>query len=1118
MTESLGKMQAQNRLDQPGVTRRADVNKGSVGGKRRARMPPLVPYEHSGPSPLSYAQERLWFLEQLGLVGSAYNALMSMRLQGELNGTALERSISELIRRHESLRTRFESVGGNPYQVVSAPEAFVLKAVDLTELKEPERKSGLDRLIREEAERRFDVAKGPLMRASVLKLAAREHVLLLTLHHVVTDGWSWGILFRELGALYEAYCSDLASPLPEPKVHYRDYARWQRQWLQGEVLEEHLQYWRERLSGAPPELDLPTDRPRPAVESFRGSELKFEVSAAITRALKDLAIRERVTLFMVVLTAFQIVLSRWSGQHDVVVGTPVAGRRHKEVEGLIGFFVNTLVLRTDVSGDPTFLQLLGRVRDVTLSAYAHQDLPFEALVAELRPDRSLSRQPIFQVMLALQNYPEQRFELAGLTWTWADPECAITHFDLTLHLAETNKGLLGIFEYATDLFDRETIERMAVHFNTLLGEILAYPGRPISRLAMLGNAEKRRLLEWNETAAPCSQSLLIHEQFEEQARRTPDRIAVLHDQQHVTYAELSERASCLARYLRALGVGPDQLVAICVERSVEMVVAVLGTLKAGGAYAPLDPNYPTERLQYMLEDAAPKVVLTQERLRSKLPAEQETVITLDTRWAAISRCTEKASSATELGLNWQSRVYVIYTSGSTGLPKGTAMTHAAMVNLIEWHRRVFSATEGKRVLQFSALSFDVAFQEIFSTLCMGDTLVLLDEWLRRDARALMELLIEQSVERLFLPPLMLQSLAESFKDSGAVPTSLQDVITAGEQLRVSAEISNFFKRLRGCRLHNHYGPTESHVVTALTLAGSPDDWPVLPSIGRPLSNTQIYILDGGWQPAPIGVAGEIYIGGANVAREYCKRPGVTAQRFIADPFSADAGRRLYRTGDLGRWRADGTLEYLGRNDDQVKIRGYRIELGEIEAQLSTHAQVKEVAAIVREDVPGEKRLVAYVTRRDEVGLGVEDLRAHLRALVPEHMVPSAFVILESLPLTPSGKLDRRALPIPEMGAYAVETYEAPQGEIEQAVAEIWQELLGVKRIGRADNFFELGGHSLHGMRLIARVSARFSVRLSGIAMFQHPTIARMARAVESLRATDQRPLDSIPEQSEEGTI
>lgn len=861
------------------------------------------------------------------------------------------------------------------------------------------------------------------------------------------------------------------------------------------------------------------------MESFKGATLNVELPETLSEALKELGRREGATLFMVILAAYQLLLSRWSGQEDIVVGSPIAARRKLEIEGLIGFFANTLVLRTNVCGDLTFRQLLEQVKEITLGAYAHQDLPFEALVKELRPERNLTRQPIFQVMLALQNYPEERLELPGLTWSWYNAVCTTTHFDLTLYMSESPTGLSGMFEYATDLFDPGTIKRMAGHYRTLLEGIVANPDFPIRELALLSEAERQQLLVvWNSTAAPYPRERCVHDLFAEQAERTPNEIAAVYDEQRLTYAELNGMTNQLARYLRDKGVGPNQVVALCVERGLEMVVGLVAILKAGGAYMPLDPNYPPERLQYMLDDASPRVVLTHGKLAAVLPATEADVLALDTIWERISEYARENLASAESGVAAQDLVYVIYTSGSTGRPKGTAMAHHSMVNLIEWHRKSFGFCQGRRVLQFAALSFDVAFQETFSTLCTGGTLVLLDECVRRDARALLEFLRIKSIQRLFVPPLMLQSLAECFKTAGSVPLeSLQDVITAGEQLRISPEISSFFKNLHGCNLHNHYGPTETHVVTALTLTGDPGEWPAIPAIGRPISNTQIYVLDGQGQPVPTAVAGEIYIGGAGVARGYLRRPEMTAERFIADRFSADPKARLYKTGDLGRWRGDGLLEYLGRNDDQVKIRGYRIELGEIEAQLARHEQVRESAVIAREDVPGEKRLVAYVIPRDsssaDLTPGAEALRAHLKAVLPEYMIPSAFVIVQSLPLTPNGKLDRHALPAPEIGAFGGRQYEPPQGQVEEVLAEIWQGLLGVgSQIGRRDNFFELGGHSLHGVKLIQKVAERLTVHLSVVAVFQYPTIEEMAGVVESLRSVNGEPLSSEGMDVEEGVI
>jgi len=1087
--------------------------------KKQMRVPPLVRQDRRNVLPLSYAQERLWFLDQLGLPGAAYNVRLAVRLLGDLNEGALEQSFAELVHRHESLRTRFGVQAGVPHQLIDPVVDFKLHRVDLSNVSDPQlRERQLSELRRGEHQHRFDLSADLLIRVMLVRVAGRESVLLVTMHHIVADGWSVGILVRDLSAMYSAYIGGRPSRLPQLKVQYADYAIWQRRWIKGEVLQSQLKYWTDQLAGAPLQLQLPTDRSRPAVESFRGGTLKFHLPAKLIKALEELARRDGGTLFMAFLAAYQLLLSRWTGQQDIVVGSPIAGRKNREVEELIGFFVNTLALRTEVAEDLTFRQLLERVKVGTLGAYANQDLPFEQLVMKLRPERNLTRQPIFQVMLSLQNFPEEQLELPELTWEWSSIEHETAHFDLTLYLYGAPDGCLGVFEYATDLFDLGTIERMARHLRALLEGIIADSDSPIHRLPMLGEAEKQQLLiEWNATATSLNE-ICVHEIFEEQVRRTPHAVAVVYEGESLTYAELNGRANQLARYLINRGVGPDQLVGVCIERSLGMVIGLLGILKAGGAYVPLDPTYPTERLTYMLEDAAPQLVLTQGELMGVLPDIKVEHILLDAKLKEIAGHIAGNVSATDLGMTVQNLVYVIYTSGSTGRPKGTEMPHRSMVNLIEWHRKCFGPFEGRRVLQFSALSFDVAFQEMFSTLCTGGTLVLLGEWLRRDARALTEFLITHSIETLFVPPLMLHSLAEYSDIISAARGTLQDIIVAGEQLRVTPEISNFFKRLNGCRLHNHYGPTETHVVTALTLTGDPDGWPPLPAIGSPISNTRIYVLDSRRQPVPVGVVGEIYIGGSGVARGYRARSDLTAGRFISDPFGADPNARLYKTGDLGRWRANGTLEYLGRNDDQVKIRGYRIELEEVEAQLARHDQVKEAAVIAREDSLGQKRLVAYVTSRDQHGPTVEKLREHLNGVLPEHMVPAAYVILKSLPLTPSGKLDRSALPAPNLGAYVSRDYEPPNGEVECILAGIWQALLHVDRVGRHDNFFELGGHSLLGVKLIATIAERFAVTLSAIAVFQYPTVQQMAKIVESLRYVSAVQSDSEGIEFEEGLL
>ena len=1013
----------------------------------------------------SWSQQRLWFIDELEGGTAGYYIPLAVRLKGVLDRTALERALNALVERHEVLRTVFVSVDGEPRQQILPKCPIALHVIDLSDRQREERESHVRLQQSEETSRKFNLRSGPLVRACLLRLAQDEHVLLVTMHHIVSDGWSVGVALRELSALYGRFRDGKEDTLQALPIQYADYAQWQREWLQGELSARQLGYWRDRLAGAPPELTLPTDRARPPAQSYRGENVKFGLDASLVRRLRALAHGHDMTLFMVLYAGWAVLLSRLSGLDDIVVGTPVANRQRPELESLIGFFVNTVVLRAGVDTGARLEEFLARVRETTLGAYANQDVPFEKIVEVLQPQRSLGRNPIFQVMFALHNVPRSELRFAGLGTTPEDMVDEPAVFDLFVSLEEQGDEVSGYVNYATDLFDGETIQRWMACYTVLLEAMPDGARSLLGELPILPAAERRRIDEFNATAAPFPRDALIHQLFENEARLHPDAEAVRFAGDVLSYGELDRRANRLASYLVARGVGPDARVGVCVERSIDLVVAVLATLKAGGAYVPLDPNYPAERLHYMLEDAAPKIVLTSEELRAKLPATQSEVVVLGEKLKELVQSTDPVVEPPTVGLSPRDLVYVIYTSGSTGKPKGIAMPHGSMVNLIEWHRRTLPFQSSRRALQFAALSFDVAFQEIFSTLCTGGTLVLLNEWTRRDAGALLQLLASESVERLFLPPLMLQSLAESFRSLAAPLPELRDVITAGEQLRISPEIVGFFSSLPECRLHNHYGPTETHVVTALTLADTPDRWPVLPSIGRPVSNCQIHVLDHRHRPVPIGASGEIYIGGANVARGYLHRPELTAQRFVEDPFSSDTSTRLYRTGDVGCWRADGTIDYLGRNDDQVKIRGYRIELGEIEAQLARHEDVREAAVVARTNDSGQKALVAYLTThegttREGTSPAVEAFRAHLKALLPDYMVPSAFVILDALPLTPSGKLDRRSLPAPDMQAYSVREYEEPQGELERSLAQIWRDLLKVERVGRQDNFFELGGHSL----------------------------------------------------------
>ena len=1049
--------------------------------------------------PLSFAQQRLWFLQQLEPESTAYNLPLAVRLSGALDRSALQRSLSEIVRRHEALRTTFATAAGEPVQVIHPAVAVSLPLIDLSRLGETVREGEAERLSREEAAQVFSLERGPLLRARLIKESEQEHVALFTMHHIVSDGWSMGVLIKEVAALYGAYQAGAESALAELRIQYADYAAWQRKWLQGEVLERELSYWREQLAGAPAVLELPADQPRPASPSHRGARQSLVLTAELTAALKQLGQREGVTMFMLLLAAFQVLLSRYSGQEEIVVGSPIANRNRSETEELIGFFVNTLVLRTRVTGEARFTEVLGRVREVCLGAYAHQDVPFEKLVEELEPERSLRHTPLFQVMLVLQNAPQRSLELPGLELRGFGREGQTAKFDLLLALGEREGQLGCTFEYSTDLFEAATIARLGAHFQRLLESIVSNPQQCISELEMLSAAEREQLLvEFNDTLTAYPQERCLPELFEQQARLTPEAVAVVFEDERLSFAELSGKANQLARYLQRMGVGPEVRVGICVERSMEMLVAVLGILKAGGAYVPLDPVYPQERLAFMLEEASLAVLLTQGGLRDRLESGACTVVSLDDDWERIAEesAAKVASAATAANL-----AYVLFTSGSTGRPKGVAMSHRALANLIAWQLGSAAPGEGAKTLQFASLNFDVSFQEIFATWCSGGTLVLVSEEVRQDPVALLGLLREQEVNRVFLPFVALQQLADAAaEDERLLPQSLREVVTAGEQLQTTPSLVRFFASLAGCVLHNQYGPTEGHVVSAYTLDAEVKGWESLPPIGMPIANTQLYLLGAHLEPVPVGVAGELHIGGVGLARGYLNRPALTAGRFIPDPFSARAGARLYRTGDLARYLADGNIEYLGRTDNQVKVRGYRIELGEIEVVLRQHLQVREAVVVAQETTGGggQQRLVGYVVPEAEAELRPSELRQYLAEKLPEQMIPASFVFLAELPLTPNGKVDRRALPEPDGSRPEQEgAYVAARTPVEELVVSIWQQVLGLEQVGIYDNFFELGGHSLLATQVVSRIRQTFSVELPLRALFEAPTVAGLAECVNT---------------------
>jgi amino acid adenylation domain-containing protein len=1063
--------------------------------------------------PASWAQQRLWFIDQLEGGSAGYHICLALRLSGSLNERALRNALDETVQRHEALRTVFVSVDGEPVQEIAPRGEFPVTIVDLAADDESIRKTCLLEHQSAEALQRFDLARGPLARARLLRMGVDEHVLLLTVHHIVFDGWSIAVLIRELGQLYGAYCAGKPNPLPPLPIQYADYAQWQREWMRGARLDSLLSYWRNRLLDASPHLDLPLDRPRSNIQSYRGETAPIALDPDLTERLRALAQGNGTTLFTVLYAAWAILLARLSGQEDIVVGTPVANRAQTELQQLIGFFSGTLVLRAEVSGDLRLSEFLRRTKLQAMEAFDHQDLPFEKLVEVLQPERSLSRNPIFQVMFAWQNALQSDLRLPGLSVSLLESVDEPAIVDFLLFLREEGRQVTGFANYASDILSRATIARWMDCYVELLREMTRNADPAIGELRILSQETRRQVIEtFNATRADYPRHKLVHELFETQVRESPHGVAAIFEGHAITYAELNGQANQLARYLRQRGVGPDEVVGVCVERGITMLVALLGILKAGGAYLPLDPGYPAERLRYMVDDAAPRLLLTQERLRTLLPVMQADLLALDTRWEELAAFDEQDLCDDESGATARNLVYMIYTSGSTGRPKGICMPHGSMVNLLEWQRRALPIDPAARVLQFAALSFDVAFQEIFSTLSAGGTLVLLNEWVRRDARELTRLLHSSEVERIFLPPLMLQSLAEVARSVSERPERLRDVIVAGEALRISEETRAFFSRLPGSRLHNHYGPTETHVVTALTLDGDPDSWPVVPSIGRPIANTQIYILDSRLNPVPAGVTGELYIAGAGVARGYLRRPELTAQRFIRDPFSPTPDARMYRTGDLARWRPDGAIDYVGRNDGQVKIRGFRIEVGEIEAELGRHPQVREAAVVVREDEPGEKRLVAYIAPSEPTEVRPESLRAYLKELLPDYMMPSAFVALDRLPVTPSGKIDRRSLPAPAAEACSGQEYVPPQTPTESMVAGVWQELLKIPRVGRHDNFFHLGGHSLLATRVISRIREIEGVELPLRAIFEASTVAQLAGRLDCARqaaAADAEPADLL---------
>ncbi len=1023
--------------------------------------------------PLSYAQERQWFLWQLEPQSAAYHIPSALRLKGQLDIAALQKSFEHLIARHESLRTRFRQVGETMQQQVlpAHPVQLVPEHIDESQLKAR---------VEQEIARPFDLVQGPLLRISLLRLAPQDHVLVLVQHHIISDGGSMQVLVEEVVQAYTAFTQGREIDMPGLPIQYADYALWQRSWMEAGEKDRQLEYWRDLLGGDQPVLEIPLDRPRPAVQSFRGASLDLVLDGALAAGVKALAQREGATSFMLLLASFQALLYRYSGQQDVRVGVPTANRNRVETQRLIGFFVNTQVLKADIDAHTSVLALLRQARQRVLQAQAHQDLPFEQLVEALRPERSLSYSPLFQVMFNHQNQGAGRASAAqqgSLVLEGLDWESRTAQFDLSLNVSEDASSIHASFGYATDLFEAATIERMAHHWQRLLTAMIATPEALIDSLPMLDAQERAQIVDdWNATATDYPLEHAVHKCFEAHAARAPHTPALAFGAEQLTYAALNGRANRLAHALIERGVGPDSLVGVAMERSVEMVVALMAILKAGGAYVPVDPDYPAERQAYMLEDSAVSLVLSQSHL-SLSSADSVLRIDLDHDSDWLQAYSEVNP---DVAVSGENLAYVIYTSGSTGKPKGAGNSHAALANRLYWMQDAYALGAGDTVLQKTPFSFDVSVWEFFWPLISGARLVMAAPGDHRDPAKLVELITREAVTTLHFVPSMLQA----FLQHGQVGScsSVQRIICSGEALPVDAQ-TQVFAKLPHAGLYNLYGPTEAAIdVTHWTCVDEGQD--AVP-IGKPIANLGCHILDANLEPVPIGVLGELYLAGQGLARGYHRRPALTAERFVASPFGA--GERMYRTGDLARYRADGVIEYAGRIDHQVKLRGLRIELGEIEARLLEHATVREAAVLALDGT----QLVGYVVLDEPEPHWRETLAAHLSTTLPAFMVPAQWVVLERMPLSPNGKLERKALPRPDVGSQP-RVYAPPQTALEQQIAQVWQQVLGVAQVGLDDNFFELGGHSLLLLVVKERLAVQCGLALTVNQLMTRPTVRALA--------------------------
>jgi amino acid adenylation domain-containing protein len=1053
-------------------------------GFRASYTDQIAPREQRGPAPLSFAQQRLWFLQQLEPESYVYNIPVALRIEGPLDIAALEQGINQVICRHESLRTSFRTVNGQTFQFVNPPFRVHLSPDVIQISTETLREREINSRANQELRRTFDLTAGPLIKARLLRFAETDHVLLLTMHHIVADGWSIGVFLRDLGACYGSF-QGRQLDLPELRIQYADFAAWQRDEKHNTLLAAQLAYWKQELAGIPPRLELPTDRPRPERRVFGGANIPFLISRELQELLAQLGQSEGATFFMTLLAAFNIFLYRYSGQEDIAVGTPVAQRNRPEIEDLIGFFVNTLVLRTQLSGDFTFKESLRRVKEVSLGAFAHQDLPFEKLVEELHPLRSLGHSPLFQVMLDLQNAPMELDQIKGLRLSLVPVETETAKFDLTLTFSQTSQSLEAALEYSTELFDEATARRMVNNFLILLEGISEHPDRQIALLPLLTEAEEQKLLvEWNDTKLDRIERIHVYRVIEHQAQRIPNGIAVACASETLSYGQLNRRANQLARSLEHSGAVPGSLIGICLERSAEMPLAILAVLKAGCAYVPLDPAYPRERLAFMMKDTQLKTVVTNSILLPRIPEMPVQIICLDRDSDAIATESEENLPSTAL---LDHPAYVIYTSGSTGNPKGVVVSHRNLAHSTLARSAYYTEPAGAFLL-LPSFSFDSSVAGLFWTLCQGGRLVIPEESSHQDLAYLGELIERHSVSNVLCLPSLYRLLLEH-EERRLKP--LRVAIVAGEPCPADlAELQR--RRAPQASLFNEYGPTEATVWSTVYdfrfFAGGN----AVP-IGRPVANTSLYILNRHLQPAPIGATGELYIGGEGVSQGYLNHAELTAERFVPDPFSRETGARLYRTGDLGRYLQNGDIEFLGRTDFQAKVRGYRIEPMEIELALAEHASIQQAVALV-----ADNNLKAYVTLKPQSSASAGELRSHLKNKLPDYMVPGSFVVLESFPLTTTGKIDRKALAAmesPEPGHE--QEFIAPRTALEQVLAGIFSAVLGIDRIGLLDNFFEMGGHSLMATQVASRVRESLGIDLPLRKIFEEPAVGVLAAAILS---------------------